>query len=425
MSKLSVSVISGVLITILLAGRLWLAISAKHGDMYNNWDWGWGAVTYGTNGLYEQPKESWPHSRPNQPPGSIVLHGASFILNRQVDVTARFLNDRIPAFPSAFVWWWETHGSLISIKIFSIISDFITAYVLYLFGKRWGRPGWGKLVAWFYLLNPAIWYNSSFWGQTDSIVAALALTSFYLLISGRLIGACIVLGVSLITKASWAPIVPLWLVFYFRNYGSVKNTLKLLLIPLTALLFSIPFHPYPDLPLWLGNLYTQRILPGESAYISVNAFNVWGMVFAPDLIPDTVTLAGVPAGVIGYGVVGMVLIWSMYVLLRRPHATVLIYTSMCVIWAFFLWAPKMHERYLFPVFPLITAFMAITGRKWMLPVLLLSTLYLINLYHGWWAPGMAWAVNLYTPLLVGVVGIGYTLAFLWLIALQSIYAQKN
>ncbi len=72
-------------LVLLLIFRLWLATQSKHGDMYNNQDWGKGAITYGLSVFYELPKEAWTHSRPNQPPGSILLHAASYLLDTNIN----------------------------------------------------------------------------------------------------------------------------------------------------------------------------------------------------------------------------------------------------------------------------------------------------------------------------------------------------
>ena len=102
---------------ILLVFRLWLATQSKHGDMYNNLDWGRGAALYGLARFYDLPKEVWPHSRPNQPAGSILLHLASYQFNNFASLLINWLNISLPVFPSKLVWWWEQSGELIAIKL--------------------------------------------------------------------------------------------------------------------------------------------------------------------------------------------------------------------------------------------------------------------------------------------------------------------
>ena len=42
-----------VLLVLLFLARLWLAVHAKHGDMYNNLDWGQGAATHQLAEFYD------------------------------------------------------------------------------------------------------------------------------------------------------------------------------------------------------------------------------------------------------------------------------------------------------------------------------------------------------------------------------------
>ncbi|MEK7101384.1 MAG: hypothetical protein AAB860_00395, partial [Patescibacteria group bacterium] len=231
--------------------------------MYNNLDWGRGAALYGLARFYDLPKEVWPHSRPNQPAGSILLHLASYQFNNFASLLINWLNISLPVFPSKLVWWWEQSGELIAVKLPSILADFAIAAALVLLTKK----GW---IGWLYLLNPALWYNSGFWGQTDSVVAAFAIWSLVWLSKSRLLLSTIFLGLSLVTKASWLPLVPLYSIYYVRKFASQLSTL--ILVPLTILAVFFPFHPRLDLPIWLWQLFTQRLLPGESGFASVSAF---------------------------------------------------------------------------------------------------------------------------------------------------------
>lgn len=81
--------------------RIWLAVNAKHGDMYNNLDWGNISVDHGFKGFYELPKDIWPHSVANQPPGSIYFHAMSVAMDRTISGLAWQANLKLKAFPQA------------------------------------------------------------------------------------------------------------------------------------------------------------------------------------------------------------------------------------------------------------------------------------------------------------------------------------
>ena len=167
-----------VLFLILMFGfRIFLAVNAKHGDMYNSLDWGYGAAKYGLTQFYDLPQQSWPHSRPNQPPGSIYLHLASVEFSMRVEKLIDWFNSHVPLFPSKLVWWWDWNGELVAIKLPPIIADFAIFAAILTLGKMVKRYKISLIVAFVYLVNPALWYSSAFWGHTDAVVAALCIWS--------------------------------------------------------------------------------------------------------------------------------------------------------------------------------------------------------------------------------------------------------
>ncbi len=388
-----------IIFILLLVFRLWMATLAKHGDMYNNWDWGETAVKSGPQRVYELPKEAWPHSRPNQPAGSILLYMASFRLNSKVDYLIKTINLKVTWFPSRVVWWWEDHGQLVSIKLPSILADFAIAWAILALGKLYGVPVMSKKIALIYLINPALWYNSSFWGQTDSLVASLALWSIIFLFQRRLSWSAIFLGLSLATKASWLPILPLYVVWWLRHH--LPKLYLLALAPLIVIGLFLPFHFHGDLPLWLYNLYSQRILPGESNFATVSAFNLWHLVFGQRLVPDSFW----SVNLIGAVVCGLIVAYAMVALWRRATPQKFLYWNLVIFMSVFLFASRMHERYLYPAFGLLSAlglFSSWVGGGY----LVLSLTYMLNMYYGWWAPSlpqvMAWYTPTFTKMVSGV-----------------------
>src|SRR3989344_9618175 len=110
-------IIITLVVAAMLGWRLYLSVNAKHGDIYNNISWGRMAYRLESlAGYYELPKEVWSHSRPNQPPGSILLHLASENIYNSISQMIKWSNDKIQTFPSKLVWFWQDHGELISIK---------------------------------------------------------------------------------------------------------------------------------------------------------------------------------------------------------------------------------------------------------------------------------------------------------------------
>jgi hypothetical protein len=403
-----------VVLVLCLVARLWFTTQSKHGDMYNNLDWGEGAAVHGLSVFYDLPKEDWNHSRPNQPPGSIYLHLVSYWLNQWGSRTIAWANDSIPVFPSKLVWWWEIYGNLVTIKLPSIVGDFAIFGAIVTMARRWGKEDLGLKVGLVYLLNPALWYNSSWWGQTDSVVAAYMLWSIVFLFTKQPWKASFFAGLSLITKASWAPIVPLIAIYWWRNHYKLAPVLG---AALAVLLVAIPFHPHLDVVTWLINLYTTRILPGESGFITVSAFNFWHFLVGQKLVPDRnfTLMANLLVGMLG--LVGMVIVG------RRPNPQGFLRAATILFFGVFLFASRMHERYLYPIFPLMSLGI-VTGFSWALPYALASVTYIINLYYQWWSPGWPWVIQIYTETFTRVVSM-INMGLLAVVALKSKYAKNS
>lgn len=401
----------GIFLILMVVLRVFLAINAKHGDMYNNLDWGYGALKYGLTEFYELPKIYWDHSRPNQPPGSIYLHAASVIVNQEVSRAIWNLNLKVSWFPSALVWWWQLHGELLSIKIPSIVADFFIFAAILRFGRLMKTPRTSLVVGIVFLANPALWYNSAFWGHTDAVVAALVIWSLVTIFEGRTIVSPVLLGLSIITKASWALAVPFYVVYF--AYKFPRKIAFLLAGPIAALALTIPFHPAWDLPVWLVNLYTSRILGGESAYITVIAFNFWNLIFAPDLVSHKIAFLGFPANLVGWAIVAVFGIAFARRLIKRPSPLSLLWLTALLSFAIFLFAPKMIHRYLYPVFPLISLCLVGFKKTWLLWLAYggLSVCYIINLYYKWWAPGNLWLQSWYTDANTKIISVIYLVIF--------------
>jgi hypothetical protein len=104
----------------------------------------------------------------------------------------------------------------------------------------------------------------------------------------------------------------------------------------------------------------------------------------------------------------------------------LIYSLTIVFFSMFLFLPRMHERYLFPVFPLLFFLSAVTrSQAPFIFGLILAPPYLANLYSQWWAPGNTFLQSLYTPDSTRAVSLAYLLAFAMLFKLKWPYADRG
>lgn len=381
------------LVVILLFGfffRMLLVPIARHGDINNNVSWGEAIVDRGPVGFYEG--KSWEYSAPNQPPLYILLFGSTAIVGRSVQTLIATLNTRIGAFPSPIVWWWDQWGELYLAKLPGILSDLVIGLVIFLYFKKDTKKG--ILLASVWIANPISWYNSAIWGGTDGIVNMIGLSGIIFLLRRKLTPFLILFSACILFKGSLALFIPLALfVAIKQKHDTHQWVTSLFWTAAFVIATTVLFHPQIDLPVWLFRLYTERFFPGEIGSLSANAFNFWYLI-DPGTTLDSTLFFAFPARI--WGLLVLLLGYGMiWVQLKKKASDTKILMSFAVLsLVSFLFMTRIHERYMYPFFPVATVLLGFVPWMW-LPYLMLSGLHLLNLYHLFWAPGIDWLKEMY------------------------------
>lgn len=273
-------------------------------------------------------------------------------------------------------------GFTLLVKAPGLLFDALAAALLYALvarGGSWGRarrgPGWGRWAALLYLWNPAVLWNSGYWGQTDSINGALALASLALLGSGRLLGAGVALAAAGLMKPLAAPLVPLLAWFAAAARGARGLALAAAGGSATALLLFLPF-----LVTGRSDSVLRRVLADVDVFpfTSVNAHNLWWLL-GPWQSASEPRFGGLSATAIAMSLFGA----SYALLLWRSRgwaggagfdeaglrARILLLGG-AVTASFFFLSTHMHENHLFGAIPLL---LAVAGRSRRLLALALAT----------------------------------------------------
>jgi len=108
------------------------------------------------------------------------------------------------------------------IKIWAVLFDFVAAAFIYLIGKKYNKIRLGIGLAIFYVLNPAIVFNSSVWGQFDGITAALFIGVVYFFNIRRSNIALFIYAVAALTKPQAIALFPLVAILYFKDFPWAK-----------------------------------------------------------------------------------------------------------------------------------------------------------------------------------------------------------
>lgn len=262
---------------------------------------------------------------------------------------------------------------LLSVKIISIIFDFILAFFVYkCVGLKYPSKTIPILAALAALLAPTVVLNSALWGQNDAIYTAFLVACLYALLADRQAWAFVAFGLSLSIKLQAIFIAPLflwlllkkkvnWRYFFFSPLGYLIALLPLWFIgvPLDRVLFT-HIRQYAT---WVDNKFN---MPNLYQWISES--------FLPYFL--SIILAIV-----------VVIIIALFVSKTRPEMAredfIIHLTALSVIIVpFFL--PRMHDRYLFPADIMTIILVFYRPKYWYVAVLISLTslnAYLIQLFE--------------------------------------------
>src|SRR3990172_4627828 len=390
------------ILTLIFLGALVLRLSllfvAYHGDLNNNISWATLAVERGLDGFYDPPSQSygeasWPYSAPNQPPLTILMLAATRVIWIGIEKLSWFLNNRFSFFPSTFIWFWEGKGMTLLVKLPSTMADLGIGLLIYKYFAQRNKEKLGFKLSALWLFNPITWYNSAIWGQTDGIVNLLGLIGIFALLNKNLIKFAIFIVLSVLFKGSLAIFAPVLLFVAYTQKYSLKKWLQATIYMLvTAFLVSIWFHPRIDLPVWLINLYRERILPGEIGYLTANAFNFWLLIDSGKRL-DSMIYFGLPARVWGFAIVLAGISFIIFWLKRKINPRSLFVSLSIVSLLSFLFLTRVHERYLYPFFPAATILLSFNSIL-LIPYVVLVIIHLLNLYHLFWGPPIPVLINI-------------------------------
>lgn len=288
------------------------------------------------------------------------------------------------------------------IKLPTVAADMATGVVIYLAARQIEQTQ-GKtsrtplLAAGLWLLNPAVIYVSSIWGQFEAVQALWMIAALLAAAKRRWGWSGIFLGLALLTKTQAITIAPLLALLalwsgwraLLRWGGAVAAVMAAGLLPLWA----------AGAGQSVRSLYLDAV--GYYPAMSMNAYNPWFIahIRSRELLgywvedstallgPITIRHVGM-ALVIAYGLLVVFLLYRGWrTRSNQPAAEVdaalqigTFFAAGLLIFGFFILATEMHERYILPALAPL-ALVAALLRPARLPFVLLSAAVFLNLIH--------------------------------------------
>jgi hypothetical protein len=289
------------------------------------------------------------------------------------------------------------------LKLPPILADAAIGILLYRAGGSWFGRTAGLVAAALYLFLPVSWYDSALWGQVDAVGSLLMLAalialadgwsepSLALAVGGVLVkpqdAICLVVVLPVLLRRHLlrigsGPRPPLGarltrLDERLRGPLTRQGPLRLLsTLAVGAIAAVAPLLPFdierfasPDLQ---GNLLVGHVagllslfgsVTDQFSVLTANAFNAWSLVGPTPLTtaagsgrgtwtPDSMTiLAGISAAQLGTALLVMVGLTVAGGLLLRDDRTTVLLAFAVVAFAFYAVPTRVHERYLFALWP--------------------------------------------------------------------------
>jgi hypothetical protein len=233
-------------------------------------------------------------------------------------------------------------------------ADLVTAGLLFLALRRRAGDGVALLVTALFALNPAVIFDTAYWGQSDSLCAALVVGALVLRDHdhARRWPAWVALTLAGLVKPLAWPLLPLLAAAEWRERGARAALAGLATGGATVAVVLLPFVVAGRLAAILRMLVTQV---DAMPYASVNAHNLWwlltrGLPWTPG---QARFLGPLSVEAMGLALFGAFYAVTLALVARRGEPRTLERGAAGVAFGAFILATRMHENHLFLFLPLL------------------------------------------------------------------------
>ena len=402
-------------------------------DVNNHMVWAKDFLTRGPQNFYGiQSSNVFASLTPNYPPLAIFIFVVMRLFLPLIHGIYWWLNIHISIIPSNFIFFLEKIIFLAALmKIPAILADLGIALLIYLFAKKIiPKNKKSQIIATsLVLFNPAFIFNSSLWGQIDSIPIFLVLSSVYfLLYTRRSIIPTVLFTLALLVKPTALVFLPVYIIFFVKKFGLKKSIFSLFIANIIFCLFFFPFIKDKNIFLYPYEIYFNKILEAQSLpFVTNGAFNFWVLITGMKEVKDIAPFVfGISYRYFGYMTVGLINIFVILHFIRSKKIIEDFFIALFInTFAAFLFLTKMHERYslLSLVFLLLFSLKKIKFINWFI---LLSAISLLNHYHSWAVPRIEFLVDIINSLpFVYVVSLTNIVIFFYLFKSFFLFISSN
>lgn len=238
----------------------------------------------------------------------------------------------------------DANGLRVIVETPPLIADLFIGLTLYFALWREGRSRRALVAMMLFALNPALLYDTVVWGQSEPVVALPMLAAALLVLAGRYRLGWSVAAIAILAKPQAIALMPplgLWTLF---NAGVGECAWSAGAFCAALAIGIIPYqigHSWD----WIINIYED--LGTRFSEASVGAFNFMGLIGGMGA-PDTDKVIGaISFSALGLSLTCAVYLISSYLIWRARSARGAMLAIFVALFGFFIFAPRMHERYLY------------------------------------------------------------------------------
>jgi len=242
--------------------------------------------------------------------------------------------------------WINASGAMLRIIVETpaLASDFALAALAFSFVRRSAS----RLIAWAAMLmvalNPALLFDTVGWGQADSALTLVMLLSVLLMAEAEFELGWALAALALLIKPQALMILPVLALWTILTCNVRRWWRPALAFAAALIVGAGPFQATQQWR-WLPDLYLSTAAFYHET--SVNAFNF--MALAGGLrASDAGTVLGISYFTLGMGLLAPLYAFAAVILWRNQNTRNLLFAIFIVLFGFFMFAPRMHERYLYP-----------------------------------------------------------------------------
>jgi Gpi18-like mannosyltransferase len=247
-------------------------------------------------------------------------------------------------------WLFDDRWLTVVLKIPGLLFNLALAWLVLFYALK-SRLTVSNKAFCLVTFSPLFIFDSLYWGQTNSFVCFLVLSSFLLLKEGKLIPAYLLFTLACFAKPMVWPLSLLVLLFSMKHKRFFEIQLAFSLSALLALFILTPFALEGNFSRIVSKMFFSI---DSMSFVSANAHNFWWVVTRgfPWEKSSSIFLMG-----LSYKTSGVLIFLSVYTFLLYKYfvsnkVDYLFPVASMAYLTFFVFSPHMHNNHMLMFFPL-------------------------------------------------------------------------